>query len=292
MLRVPSFTVILLQGAIGTAPWYAMGFFTLYLEERGLSHASAAFSRSLFDIGSALGNLIGGALSDWAGALSPRHGRILVAQLSVGSQAPLTLVLFYVIAADAAGGWLLLTGLLITWCGGVNNTIMAEVTLPQLRTTMYGLDRMVEGLLAPAGGYVAGLVAESRGFKADAGACAASAVGHPAHNFSTSLGVGAGTTNGSAIYSGNSSEAGGNAAALSDALALTISVPAVLTCLAYSLLHCTYAADKRRTCEQLTLELTANNEFDTEAQGVRLRAHDHAVKSAELASTEAASASL
>jgi len=51
-------------------------------------------------------------------------------------------------------------GLLVAWCGGVNNTIMSEVTPPHLRTTIFGLDRLLEGLVAPAGAGLAGLLAE------------------------------------------------------------------------------------------------------------------------------------
>ena len=100
-----------------------------------VSHGAAAVTRSCFDIGTAFGTLLGGFLNDLAGRLSPSHGRVLVAQFSVGVGIPLFLLLFYALPAAAAAAVMLLAGLLISWCQGVNNVIMAEVTLPRLRPT-------------------------------------------------------------------------------------------------------------------------------------------------------------
>ena len=112
-------------------------------------------------MGSAFGTLIGGYLTDLSGRLSPDHGRVFVAQTSVGSGLVLFPLVFYALPIDSAPPMMLLTGLLITWCECLNNTIMAEVVSPRLRTTIYGLERLLTGIIAPAGGLAAGWVAET-----------------------------------------------------------------------------------------------------------------------------------
>ena len=226
ILRVRSFAVILAQGAVGSMPWYAMGFMTLYFEEKGLSHHEAARARAMLDAGAAVGILLGGVLNDAAAIASPSHGRVLVAQFSVFSGIPIFMAIFYVLPASACAGAMLLAGILIQWCGGVNNTIMAEVTPPSLRTTIYGLDRMLEGVVAPAGGLLAGWLAESAfGYQLSSG-CANATDSHA--NSSTTMG-----------------DEGANAAALGEALAVSMCVPWTLCFIAYTAMHCVYAADRR-----------------------------------------------
>jgi len=189
------------------------------------------------------GNLLGGALNDLAARLAPTHGRVLVGQLSVFSGLPIFLLLFYGSAPRAAAPLMLLAGLLVSWCGGVNNSMMAEVVDPALRTTIYGLDRALEGVVAPVGGLAAGWIAEEFfGFaQSDGGACGGgSGGGGGGGNASSS------SSSSSSLHDGGAEDAG-NAKALGDALAVTMLVPWGFCFLAYSLLHCTYGRDKRKT---------------------------------------------
>lgn len=104
---------------------------------------------------------------------------------------------------------------------------MADVTEPHLRATIYGLDRMFEGLVSPAGGFVAGAIAEGFGFQySTQGGCAGD-IGD----------------SGGGNHSGGSSSSS-NADALGHALAITMAAPWALCFAAYSLLHCTYASDR------------------------------------------------
>lgn len=272
VLRVPSFVIILLQGAVGTAPWYSMSFLTLYFERCGLSHPAAALARSLLDVGSAVGTLIGGVLNDWASRVSPSHGRVVVAQISVGSGIPLFLIIFYAIPAQSMGSVLLVAGALITWCQGVNNTIMAEVTRPQLRTTIYGLDRMLEGLLAPLGGFVVGLLAEKQ-----EGVVAAQegnrCTGDTASTASAR--AAAGNQMGNLwLCAGSGGE--NSKDALRNALALAMCIPWTLCFVAYSWLHCTYPGDKHRTAVA-----SAAGDADIDGDAIELRDNDHAAKHQE-----------
>ena len=136
---------------------------------------------------------------------------------------------------------------------------MADVAELHLRPTIYGLDRMLEGLVSPAGGLVAGAVAEGFGFSRDTqGGCGGDAGG--------SSGGGGGGGGGG----------GSNADALGSALAITMSVPWVLCFAAYSLLHYTYARD----CKAATARRAMQRERASgEGAEVELRVNDGASSS-------------
>ena len=182
-------------------------------------------------MGSAFGTLIGGYLTDLSGRLSPDHGRVFVAQTSVGSGLVLFPLVFYALPIDSAPPMMLLTGLLITWCECLNNTIVAEVVSPRLRTTIYGLERLLTGIIAPAGGLAAGWVAETF------------------FGFSPQSGCGA---DGDGMGSGEEASGAGapatdaDADALGSALGVTVFIPWAICLAFYSCLHCTYPADRRR----------------------------------------------
>ena len=90
---------------------------------------------------------------------------MVVAQVSSGAGIPLfLLILFGLPAARASFAVyvvvLFTTGATISWCAPLNQAIMAEITNEALRSTIYGLDRVLEGLFAPAGTALAGFLAE------------------------------------------------------------------------------------------------------------------------------------
>ena len=51
VLRLPTFGIILAQGAFGTVPWYSIGFFVMWLQLSGHSHHASALIRLAFDLG-------------------------------------------------------------------------------------------------------------------------------------------------------------------------------------------------------------------------------------------------
>ena len=59
MLRIPSFGVIILQGIVGSTPWNAMVFFTLWLQLLGASDFAASLITASFAVGAAIGGLLG-----------------------------------------------------------------------------------------------------------------------------------------------------------------------------------------------------------------------------------------
>ena len=244
VLRVRSFRIIVLQGVPGSAPWYALGFFVMWLELRGFSHAAAARLRACFDAACAVGALAGGVVGDVAARRSPVHGRIWAAQLSVASGIPLWLAILFALPAVGApeaayGAALLLTGSLVAWCGGINSVLMAEVTPPHVRSTIYGLDRLLEGLLAPASTALVGLLAQAAfgfgggGDGGDDGGGNADCSVDAAPDDDGAGGDGGGG-------GGDASDA----AALARSLAILLVVPWSLCLAAYSLLHWTFAADR------------------------------------------------
>lgn len=81
------------QGVMGSIPWNALLFFTLYLQLIGMSDFSASMLVSLFFGAVALGNLLGGWVGDRAASRFPNTGRIAVTQFSVFIGIPLSWLL-------------------------------------------------------------------------------------------------------------------------------------------------------------------------------------------------------
>ena len=82
-----------LQGVMGSIPWNALLFFTLYLQLIGMSDFDASMVVSLFYGAVALGNLLGGWIGDRAAARCPNGGRIAVTQLSIFVGIPISWLL-------------------------------------------------------------------------------------------------------------------------------------------------------------------------------------------------------
>jgi MFS family permease len=57
-----------------------------------------------------------------------------------------------------------ITGLLISWCSAQNYAIFSEITEPEIRSTMYSVDRVFEGSAAALGTVVVGLIAGFLGY--------------------------------------------------------------------------------------------------------------------------------
>ena len=73
------------QGIVGSIPWNAMVFFTLWMQLLGFSDFAASILMAVFTLGSAFGALIGGALGTFTFLLvgsqayaNPRLGRFEV----------------------------------------------------------------------------------------------------------------------------------------------------------------------------------------------------------------------
>ena len=81
---------------MGSVPWSALVFLTLYFQLLGMSDLQASALNALFLAANALGALLGGFVGDRAAARYPDHGRVFVCQFSVAVGVPFSLLLFKV----------------------------------------------------------------------------------------------------------------------------------------------------------------------------------------------------
>ncbi|KAK2075861.1 hypothetical protein QBZ16_001602 [Prototheca wickerhamii] len=175
VITVPSFAIVVAQGIVGSAPWNALVFTTLYMQLMGMTDFQASLIAALFLTGTAIGGQLGGWLGDVAARRSPRHGRILVAQFSVFIGVPFSFFIFKVLPMRTGQTYVVIYsvavfiwGLLISWVApACNSPIFAEVVPPQLRAIVYSFDRAFEGAIAATGAPIVGWLAEHLGFSTD-----------------------------------------------------------------------------------------------------------------------------
>lgn len=234
LLTTPTFCVLIGQGILGTIPWTALVFLTLYLQLIGMSDLHAGSLMALFLAGTALGGLLGGYIGDRAAAQYPNHGRIFVAQFSVSLGVPFSLLLIKSLPLNgqpqsvAQYALLLFTGgLMMSWTPpALNNPVMAEIVPAHCRSLIFAFDRSFEGALASCAAPLVGLLAE-RWF-----------------GFS-----------GAASRSQSTEKDLANASALGSALLFFCLVPWIGTLLVYTGLHWTYPRDRARIARAETMRV-------------------------------------
>lgn len=132
-LRIPSFTVIIVQGVFGTIPGAAMSFLTMYFQYIGLTDVVVALINTVHIIGAGVGGLIGGVVGDILTAWKPQYGRAITAQISVLFSVPLVCLMFSWIPRETAmapifAGTFFLYGLVSSWTApGCLCPIMSEI---------------------------------------------------------------------------------------------------------------------------------------------------------------------
>ncbi|KAK6922755.1 Major facilitator superfamily [Dillenia turbinata] len=166
VVKIQTFQIIVLQGVVGSLPWTAMVFFTMWFELMGFDHNTTAVLIGLFAVGCATGSLVGGIIADHMSRIYPHSGRIICAQFSAIMGVPFSLVLLRVIP-QSVSSWhayaitLFLMGLAISWIGtAVNAPIFAEVVPVKHRTMIYAFDRAFEGSFSSFAAPIVGLLAE------------------------------------------------------------------------------------------------------------------------------------
>lgn len=224
-MKLPTFGIVILQGIVGSTPWNAMVFFTLYLQLLGMSDFDAALLYALFLGGTAFGGLMGGWIGDIAARFYPNHGRIMATQFSVAAGVPFSLLLLKGLPRDGAPGTVALYAVVLTSMGSLiswaapcfNNPAFSELVPARMRNLIYAFDRSFEMALAALAAPIVGWIAE--------------------HVFGFE---------GTASTSGTASKDHKNAEALGNALLVCMIVPWFLCFLFYTGLHFTYPRDKRR----------------------------------------------
>uniref|UniRef100_A0A0D6R8T3 Major facilitator superfamily (MFS) profile domain-containing protein n=1 Tax=Araucaria cunninghamii TaxID=56994 RepID=A0A0D6R8T3_ARACU len=166
VVKVKTFQIIVLQGIVGSLPWTAMVFFTMWFELIGFGHKDTAILMSLFAGGCAFGSLLGGWIADRVASIFPFSGRILCAQFSAFMGIPFSWFLLTVITQATEnrflfGSTLLFMGLTISWCQAcANSPLFAEVVPTKHRTMIYAFDRAFEGSFSAFAAPIVGILAE------------------------------------------------------------------------------------------------------------------------------------
>jgi len=167
-LRIPTFKVIVLQGAFGSIPWSALSFSILFFQNTGLSDVEAASTFSALIAGGALGGIMGGWIGDRLSQWSRSHGRALTAQISVASGIPMIIIILSVvprrpISFSTYFALMFVLGLMASWCSaGVNRPVLAEIVGPKDRASIFAwLGAIDGGIAAMLGAPMVGLLAEN-----------------------------------------------------------------------------------------------------------------------------------
>ncbi|EIE22835.1 MFS general substrate transporter [Coccomyxa subellipsoidea C-169] len=168
MMSIPTFALIIVQGIVGSIPWTALVFFTLYLQLLGMTDFAASVLMSLFLGSTAVGGLLGGYVGDFAAQRWPHHGRIWACQFSVAIGIPFSLLILKGLPENGAshtaylyGVVLVIFGCLKSWAGPCcNNPIFAEIVPAHMRNMVYAFDRCFEGALAACAAPLVGKLAE------------------------------------------------------------------------------------------------------------------------------------
>ena len=242
VITIPTFGIIVLQGIVGSTPWSALVFLTLYFQLIGMSDLVASLLMAIFLAANALGGLLGGCIGDFLAKRYPDHGRIVACQFSVGIGVPLSFILFKALPLSSSTGAvvgyaivLAVTGLLITWAAtACNNPLFSELVPPHMRNLIYAFDRSFETALAALGAPLVGVLAEK------------------AFGFT-----------GTAELSGNMEENRRKAASLGNALLIFTATPWFLCAVFFTGLHFTYPRDRERA-RALAAEMHAAAEREAE----------------------------
>ncbi|KAF7828817.1 MFS transporter [Senna tora] len=166
VMKVKTFQIIVLQGIIGSLPWTAMVFFTMWFELIGFDHNSTATLLSLFAIGCAMGSFIGGLIADKLSQIYPHSGRVMCAQFSAFMGIPFSWFLLKVIPQSVSSyttysGTLFIMGLCISWnATAANGPMFAEVVPVKHRTMIYAFDRAFEGSFSSVAAPLVGILSE------------------------------------------------------------------------------------------------------------------------------------
>lgn len=177
VLAIPTIWVAILQGLAGSMPWVVMGLYmiTWLVDVRGMTESiafdhpqgSATLAFAGIVVGTALSNIIGGILGDWAETRSPKYGRTLVGQISIVSGIPLSYILFS--QTENWGFWAFFalcffTALMISWPGkGAKEPMMQGAVPPELRATAFAMTTFIESGFAAVAAWIAGSLADSIG---------------------------------------------------------------------------------------------------------------------------------
>eukprot|EP00929_Paragymnodinium_shiwhaense_P115864 TRINITY_DN85012_c0_g1_i1.p1 TRINITY_DN85012_c0_g1~~TRINITY_DN85012_c0_g1_i1.p1 ORF type:complete len:539 (+),score=112.71 TRINITY_DN85012_c0_g1_i1:62-1678(+) len=220
--RIPTFSIMIMQGIWGSIPWTVMGNQMLFFKLSGMDDHNAT-ALSLEQLASGIfGSMIGGYVADSLAKRFGYHGRPLTAQITVAAGIPPVYFMYTGINPGEGHVWIYAAliafwGLMSCWANsGVNLPILSEIVPSASRSRIMAWECALENSIA-------------------------NAVGPPV--------VALLATNVYGYEFGNQSEDGADlesARALGKAMTLVLVVPWVVCWLVYSFLHCTYPRDVRK----------------------------------------------
>jgi MFS family permease len=166
LMKIPTIWVAIAQGLAGSMPWVVMGaFLILWLVE--VRHVDTTQAPLIFGgvvIGTAISNVLGGIIGDYAEKVSPKFGRAFIGQLSVFLGIPFTYYLF-----TQTENWSLIklavlcfiTALLISWPGkGSKEPMIQGVVIPELRSSAFSFITFIESGFAAIAALIFGILAD------------------------------------------------------------------------------------------------------------------------------------
>jgi MFS family permease len=165
-----TFLLIVLQGIAGSIPWNGIMLMITWFEYVGFSPLTGGLVVIVVGISAAGGSILGGVLGDKAAKWNPRKGRIMVAQISVFAGIPFILILLLVIPMNTNSIFLyvitgMIMGLTMTWsANAANSPIFTELFEPEIRSSVFSVDRLLENLIASFGTVFVMLFAKMFGF--------------------------------------------------------------------------------------------------------------------------------
>lgn len=166
VLRIPTIWVAIGQGLAGSMPWVVMGAFLILwlVEVRGIPATDAPLVFGGVVIGTALSNILGGVIGDYAEKVNPKYGRAFIGQFSVFIGIPFT---YYLFTRTQDWGMLQLailcfvTALFISWPGkGSKEPMMQGVVPPELRSTAFSITTFIESGFAAIAALIFGTIAD------------------------------------------------------------------------------------------------------------------------------------
>ncbi|KAF8821548.1 transporter, major facilitator family protein [Cardiosporidium cionae] len=235
-LLVPSVIVVTAEGLLGTIPWSAFSFNTMYFQYCGMSDVQAAFITGSLLVGAAFGGVIGGRLGDIMHKWSKNYGRPLIGQMAIFGRVPLV-ILAYTFIPKHSDYFLayfvvaLLIGLSSIAGIAVNRPILADVVRPDQRGKVFSIIVAAEGSVAALlGAPLVGILAETFfGYRQTT---------QPIDEMEFGI-------------------RNGNAVALAQALQYQTAIPWAISFFLYGLLHFTYGHDLRKMKEIVEEEFEA-----------------------------------
>eukprot|EP00928_Gymnodinium_smaydae_P038974 TRINITY_DN26744_c0_g1_i2.p1 TRINITY_DN26744_c0_g1~~TRINITY_DN26744_c0_g1_i2.p1 ORF type:complete len:593 (+),score=87.68 TRINITY_DN26744_c0_g1_i2:39-1781(+) len=258
LFKYPTFVLILLQGAPGSAPWTVFPNFIQWLQLNCFTDAQTGIIFSAFGWGTATSNLISGLLLNFVARRFPNHGPPTLANFSVGIGIPFLTLFFFILPAPrefGAGADLVPTyfasflafGMGAAMCATINKKVFSDIVPPSIYTYVFAIDQVVEQSIGNLFPLLLGILTDKI-FDYDVSAVE---VGGCAPAEAHKLGMG---------------------------MFIVCNVAWAICFVVYLGMHCTYPKDRRRQLERLGAECHSTSmEKSVDAEGETTPLHNEDV---------------